>query len=245
MQVAEQHDLAFLHEPLDQVLGREYSGVQPARWLHPLSVQIHPGQVAPVRAVHDPVDVEHGHHFEDEVLPQDFGLNRGPGQVVDDAQQHLAGERLPRVHPRTDDDPSFFVDLVAQFALVPIVIFHTEISNSEVITWITSNSLAQQLAPDQLGAFLVALEHVEPLGAVGERVGVGVAELNGVVVEVELDREAQGLLLTTGPPFDVVLLLADVVAGSPPSPQLGLVLQDVFILVVSLPFVDVVLQSLF
>lgn len=105
--------------------------------------------------------------------------------------------------------------------------------------------MAQQLAPDQLGAFLVALEHVEPLGAVGERVGVGVAELNGVVVEVELDREAQGLLLTTGPPFDVVLVLADVVAGSPPSPQLGLVLEDVFILVVSLPFVDVVLQSLF
>lgn len=149
------------------------------------------------------------------------------------------------MYPRADHDPSFLVDLVAQLVVVPVVILHAEVSDGEVVAGVTGDGLAEQLAADQLGALLVALEHVEPLGAVGEGLGLGVAELHSVLVEVELDRETQGLLLAAGTPLDVVLLLADVVARAPPAPQLGLVFQHVFVLVVGLPLVDVVLQALF
>lgn len=39
-----------------------------------LAVEVDSGQTAAVVAINNPIGVDHGHHFEDEVVPQYFGF---------------------------------------------------------------------------------------------------------------------------------------------------------------------------
>ncbi len=63
-----------------------------------LAVEVHPRQVAPVVPVDHPVDVQHRHDEEDEVLPQDLGLHGVADQVVDHVLDQVAHHALPGMH---------------------------------------------------------------------------------------------------------------------------------------------------
>ena len=43
--------------------------------------------------------------FEDEVISEDLGIERGADEVVDDPLHHVRGVGLARVDARRDDDP--------------------------------------------------------------------------------------------------------------------------------------------
>jgi hypothetical protein len=74
------------------------------RWLDPLPVQIRPREVAAVVSDYHPVYVQHGHDLEDEVFTQTAGSGAVAKEEVDDVLYDVAGHRLPRVHPRRQDD---------------------------------------------------------------------------------------------------------------------------------------------
>jgi len=54
-------------------------------------------------------------------------------------------------------------------------------------------------------------------------VWVRMTEVNSVLVKVKFDRETQSVLIATCSSFNVILILANIVASSPPTPQLSLV----------------------
>jgi len=54
-------------------------------------------------------------------------------------------------------------------------------------------------------------------------VWVRMTEVNSVLVKVKLDRETQSVLIATCSSFNIILILANVVTSSPPTPQLSLV----------------------
>lgn len=54
-------------------------------------------------------------------------------------------------------------------------------------------------------------------------VWVRMTEVNSVLIKVKLDRETQSVLIATCSSFNVILILANIVSSSPPTPQLSLV----------------------
>lgn len=54
-------------------------------------------------------------------------------------------------------------------------------------------------------------------------VWVRMTEVNSVLVKVKFDRETQSVLIATCSSFNIILVLANIVASSPPTPQLSLV----------------------
>lgn len=57
MAVHLEHDFSLLHEAFEQHLGVEDGGVQAARRVSPLAVEVHASQVATLGAVDHPVDI--------------------------------------------------------------------------------------------------------------------------------------------------------------------------------------------
>lgn len=41
------------------------------------------------------------------------------------------------------------------------------------------------------------------------------------------------------------MVLADIIPGPPPTPQFSLIFQDIFVLIISFPLIDIIVQSLF
>jgi len=129
VEVAEEHHLTFLHEPLNQTLGREYSGVQSAAGVQPLPIEVDACQVAAIAPVDHAVDVQHGHYFEHEVLTQNFSFDGAARQLVHQAVQHLTREGFPRVHTRGQHNAPFLALLVFVFILVL-----SEVCDGQVVT---------------------------------------------------------------------------------------------------------------
>lgn len=71
------------------------------------------------------------------------------------------------------------------------------------------------------------------------------AELNGIVIKVKLYSEAQSVIITSRTSLDVVLLLTNIFSSSLPAPLLVIVLQQLILIVLGLPLVNVEVQSLF
>jgi len=54
-------------------------------------------------------------------------------------------------------------------------------------------------------------------------VWVRMTEVNSVLIKVKFDCETQSVLIPTCSSFNIILILANVVSSSPPTPQFSLV----------------------
>eukprot|EP00960_Hanusia_phi_P023845 703314-Hanusia_phi.AAC.1 len=76
VQVAVHGNLALLRQVLEQHLGEEDGGMERARGVEPLAVEVLAGEGAAVVAVDDAVRVQHGDDLEDKVVPENLGIER-------------------------------------------------------------------------------------------------------------------------------------------------------------------------
>ena len=89
MQVGEKDNFAIFHEASDHVLCVVNGWVQLSAWGIPVAIQVYTCQGATVVPDDDPVGVQHGNDFEDEVVPQYLGVQRGASEVVDHTFHHV------------------------------------------------------------------------------------------------------------------------------------------------------------
>lgn len=86
--------------------------------LNPLSVEVCASQVATIVAYYDSIDVEHGNHFENEVLAQTACQSRVAKQKVYDVLDDVATHGLSRVNARSEQNGAFVFAALAYSQIV-------------------------------------------------------------------------------------------------------------------------------
>jgi len=72
-----------------------------------------------------------------------------------------------------------------------------------------------------------------------------VAKLDCVLVEIKFDSETECILVPARASLDIVLVVTDIFPCSSPTPEFLHIFEQVFILVLRLPFVNILVQPLF
>jgi hypothetical protein len=169
VEIAVEHEVPLLLHPLDELLGVVDGGVALLAGVDPLPIQVHAGQVAPVVAVDHPVDIQHGHNLDDEVLPQGSGDGRVRHQIVDDVLDEVAGHGLARVHPGRQENA---------LLLLPI----GEVPDNHIVAVVARDGLAQSLPLHPVPQGGVGLQRPQVPLQLRVRVRVAVGDVDRVIV---------------------------------------------------------------
>lgn len=89
--------------------------------LQPLSIEISTGQVTSIIADNDSIDVEHGHNFDDKIVPQVTSSLRVTQKIVDYILHHVTAHRLSRMHSRCYHHHFFLLAILSAISYNQIV----------------------------------------------------------------------------------------------------------------------------
>lgn len=94
MDITAEPQLPFLFDFLDEHLGEVYGGMGFLGRFYPLSIEISSREIASIIANNNPIDIEHGHYLEHEVVSQIFGSWVIAQQKLDDVLNYIGSHGL-------------------------------------------------------------------------------------------------------------------------------------------------------
>ena len=148
VQIKHKEDLAVILEALDHVLESISCGLHLARRVDPTPVDVHSSQVTAGVSVDDSIWVEHGHDLEDKVVSEDFGVQTGACEIVQNAFHHPRGSGFARMNPRTNDNT---------FPILNGLRVRLESSDDEHVADVASYGLTELSPPDSVPSLRVLL----------------------------------------------------------------------------------------
>jgi len=179
MEITVKSKRSFIGKSCNELFSVPNSWMQHLTWVLPSSIKIASSKRAPVVAVDDAIRVHHWNNFEDIVVSEVVGSGVVANEEVNDTLHHVGRVRLSRM-----DSGSNYYTL-----FLSVLFYRASVCDRQILTLVASNCSAQSVSAHVVEFAL--LDFAEVFGEHSVSVGLGVGEVDGIIIVFEGEGESK------------------------------------------------------